>query len=88
MSSIGTKEQPILMKVVFVGDSGAGKTSLLRREAEDTFSKEHLATIGVDFRNKIYQVGKITVKAQLWDTAGQERFRSIQKPYYKGKMYF
>jgi Ras-related protein Rab-1A len=73
----------IRLKVVFVGDSGVGKTSLLRREADDAFSKEHLSTIGVDFRIKTYKVGKINAKAQLWDTAGQERFRSIQKPYYK-----
>ena len=77
----------MLIKVVFSGDSGVGKTSLLRREAENTFTQDHLATIGVDFRIKTYQVGKITAKAQLWDTAGQERFRSIQKPYYKGKSY-
>lgn len=74
----------MIVKVVFVGDSGVGKTSLLSREAENTFTKEHLATIGVDFRMKTYQVGKLSVKAQLWDTAGQERFRSIQKPYYRG----
>lgn len=73
----------MLLKIVFVGDSGVGKTSLLRREAEKTFTQEHLATIGVDFRIKTYAVGKIVAKAQLWDTAGQERFRSIQKPYYK-----
>ena len=73
----------MMLKIVFVGDSGVGKTSLLRREAENAFTQEHLATIGVDFRIKKYTVGKLTVKAQLWDTAGQERFRSIQKPYYK-----
>lgn len=73
----------MLLKIVFVGDSGVGKTSLLRREAEHTFTQEHLATIGVDFRIKCYNVGKLAVKIQLWDTAGQERFRSIQKPYYK-----
>ena len=76
-------QQEMVLKVVFTGDSGVGKTSLLRREAEDTFTREHLATIGVDFRIKTYQVGKISAKTQLWDTAGQERFRSIQKPYYK-----
>lgn len=73
----------MMLKIVFVGDSGVGKTSLLRREAENIFTQDHLATIGVDFRIKTYTVGKLTVKAQLWDTAGQERFRSIQKPYYK-----
>lgn len=79
----GMADYDLILKIVFVGDSGVGKTSLLRREAEKTFTQEHLATIGVDFRIKNYNVGKIVAKAQLWDTAGQERFRSIQKPYYK-----
>lgn len=73
----------MIVKLVFVGDSGVGKTSLINREYDDSFVKEHLATIGVDFRIKTYDLGLIKVKAQLWDTAGQERFRSIQKPYYK-----
>ena len=76
------------LKIVFVGDSAAGKTSLLLRQTEDTFTKEYLCTIGVDFKFKNYEVNKINVKAMLWDTAGQERFRSIQKPYYKGKNMF
>ena len=80
------EDQPqMVIKVVFVGDSGVGKTSLINREHDDTFVKEHLATIGVDFRIKTYDLGLLRVKAQLWDTAGQERFRSIQKPYYKSK---
>ena len=78
------EDQPqMVIKVVFVGDSGVGKTSLINREHDDTFVKEHLATIGVDFRIKTYDLGLLRVKGQLWDTAGQERFRSIQKPYYK-----
>lgn len=69
--------------MVFIGDSGVGKTSILRRQTENVFSQEHLATIGVDFKIKTYSVGKVKAKVQWWDTAGQERFRSIQKPYYK-----
>ena len=49
----------MMLKIVFTGDSGVGKTSLLRREAECTFTQEHIATIGVDFRIKTYKVGKI-----------------------------
>lgn len=71
-----------------MGDSGVGKTCLLSREYDDTFQEKHLATIGVDFRVKTYDLGLIKLKAQMWDTAGQERFRSIQKPYYKGTALF
>lgn len=87
MSKISENHQMIL-KIVFVGDSGVGKTSLIQREATNIFTQEHLATIGVDFRIKTYQIGKLSVKAQLWDTAGQERFRSIQKPYYRSTFLF
>lgn len=80
-----SQNHDMLLKVVFTGDSGVGKTSLLRRQTEKMFSEQHLATIGVDFKIKHYKVGKINAKAQLWDTAGQERFRSIQKPYYRSK---
>lgn len=61
----------MILKVVLVGDMGVGKTCLIQRVAENSFTQDHVATIGVDFRIKTYQVGKISVKAQLWDTAGQ-----------------
>jgi small GTP-binding protein len=77
----------MIVKVVFAGDSGVGKTSLITREYDESFNEKHLATIGVDFRVKNYDLGLVQIKAQLWDTAGQERFRSIQKPYYKSKIY-
>lgn len=65
-------EDPLMtLKVVFVGDSGVGKTSLLTREYDETFTERYLATIGVDFRIKTYDLGLFKVKAQLWDTAGQ-----------------
>lgn len=69
MSKIANPE--MRLKVVFVGDSGVGKTSLLRRESQQYFTDEFVCTIGVDFQIKNYKVGKINVKAQLWDTAGQ-----------------
>jgi small GTP-binding protein len=83
MSKLAAQHE-MRLKVVFVGDSGVGKTSLLTRAVDNQFNEQWVATIGVDFKIKQYQVGKINAKAMLWDTAGQERFRSIQKPYYKG----
>ncbi len=72
------------MKVCFTGDSGVGKTSLMRREVHDQFTEEFLATIGCDFYVKTYSLPTYDVKVQYWDTAGQERFRSITFNYFRG----
>lgn len=68
-----------------------GKSSILRRFADDSFQESYLATIGVDFRFKYnlplcrsITVNGDVVKLQIWDTAGQERFRTITGAYYKG----
>ena len=74
----------ILLKVVIVGDSGIGKSSLLVRFADQTFRESHKGTIGVDFRFKSLRSKKRVVKLQIWDTAGQERFRTMTSAYYRG----
>ena len=61
-----------------------GKSSILIRFAENQFSDNYLATIGVDFRFKKLQVDQKNIKFQIWDTAGQERFRTITSAYYRG----
>merc|ERR1712217_469495 len=73
-----------LFKLVLIGDSGAGKSSLLLRFADDTFTESYITTIGVDFRFKTIPVERKTIKLQIWDTAGQERFRTITSAYYRG----
>uniref|UniRef100_A0A7S4RL17 Uncharacterized protein n=1 Tax=Ditylum brightwellii TaxID=49249 RepID=A0A7S4RL17_9STRA len=74
-----------LFKIVLIGDSNVGKTSLLQRYADNSFPKAHMTTIGVDFRNKVVALESNKVaKLQIWDTAGQERFRSIASTYYRG----
>ncbi len=71
-------------KIVLIGDTGVGKSSLLLRFADDSFCQSHLSTIGVDFKVRSLRRddGKI-IKLQLWDTAGQERFRTITTAYYR-----
>lgn len=74
----------LLFKLVLIGDTGVGKSCLLLRFADDSFTESYITTIGVDFRFRTIIVGDKTVKLQIWDTAGQERFRTITSAYYRG----
>ena len=73
-----------LFKLLIIGESGVGKTCILLRFTDDSFTANHLTTIGIDFKIKIIELEGKTIKLQIWDTAGQERFRTITKTYYKG----
>ena len=73
-----------LFKLLIIGESGVGKTCLLLRFTDDSFTANHLTTIGIDFKIKIINLEGKLIKLQIWDTAGQERFRTITKTYYKG----
>ena len=67
-----------------IGNSGVGKSCLLIRFTDDTWSDSYVTTIGVDFKIKTLDVDGKSVKLQIWDTAGQERFRNIISSYYRG----
>jgi small GTP-binding protein len=84
MSSNHPIPYDFLTKILLIGDSGVGKTSLLVRFNEQTFTTTHITTIGIDLRSKVVDVEGSKVKVQIWDTAGQERFQSITKSYYRG----
>ncbi|KAH8302061.1 hypothetical protein KR044_002311 [Drosophila immigrans] len=74
----------IMGKVIMLGDSGVGKTSLLIRFRDGRYVPSYfLSTVGIDFRNKVVVVDGTRVKLQIWDTAGQERFRSVTHAYYR-----
>jgi len=73
-----------LFKILLIGDSGVGKTSLLFRYVDGVFNPEFQSTIGVDFKITTLGVDGRHVKMQLWDTAGQDRFRNIVASYYRG----
>merc|ERR1719473_2090195 len=70
-------------KLLLIGDSGVGKSSLLLRFTDDLF-EELSPTIGVDFKVKVLTVNRKKVKLTIWDTAGQERFRTLTASYYRG----
>jgi Ras-related protein Rab-8A len=74
----------IKLKIMIVGNSCVGKSSILMRYCSNTFQRTHIQTIGVDFQTKHLRVHGHGAMLQIWDTAGQERFRSITNTYYRG----
>ncbi len=79
-----SSEKSETFKILTIGESGVGKTCILRRFVEDKFLKNHLATIGIDFKTKTVKIKNKDIKLKIWDTAGEERFRNITTQYYKG----
>uniref|UniRef100_A0A672PZ81 Calcium release activated channel regulator 2A n=1 Tax=Sinocyclocheilus grahami TaxID=75366 RepID=A0A672PZ81_SINGR len=72
-----------LFKIVLVGNSSVGKTSLLRRFCDNFFHSGTCATVGIDYSVKTLTVDNSQVALQMWDTAGQERYRSITKQFFR-----
>lgn len=79
-----TSAKGLMIKLLLIGDSGAGKTALLMRHCSNTFSASRISTIGIDFRIKKMEIDGENIMLQIWDTAGQERFRTITQSYYRG----
>ncbi|KAL3271703.1 hypothetical protein HHI36_022175 [Cryptolaemus montrouzieri] len=74
----------VLLKVIILGDSSVGKTSLMNQYVNRKFSNQYKATIGADFLTKEVTVDDRSVTMQIWDTAGQERFQSLGVAFYRG----
>lgn len=77
-------------KVVLVGDTNVGKTSILQRYAKDTFKTDIEPTIGPQFMSRLVEIESqdtggepAKMKLQIWDTAGQEKYRSVTPIYYR-----
>lgn len=69
------------IKLIFLGDQGTGKSSILNRFVNDKFDENYQATIGLDFNSKIVKIDNQDVRLLLFDTAGQEKFRSLIQMY-------
>ncbi|XP_026555027.1 ras-related protein Rab-10-like isoform X2 [Pseudonaja textilis] len=78
-----------LAKIVMVGDSFVGKTSILRRYTDFCTtgrapSSSYITTVGIDFKEKTISCDNTTMKLQIWDTAGQERFHTFTTSFFRG----
>jgi len=74
----------LLFKIVVLGESGVGKTSLLVRYVQNSFTIATKSTIGSDFLSKDINVENRPITLQIWDTAGQERFQGLGTSFYRG----
>lgn len=77
-------EYDFLFKILFIGNSGTGKSAIVNRYVDEKFDEEFTSTIGVDFKIKSLIHNENIIKLQIWDTAGQERFKTITSNYYRG----
>lgn len=77
-------EYDYLLKFLIIGDSGVGKSCILLRFADDTYTEAYITSIGIDFKIRKINMEGNRIKLQIWDTAGQERFRTITSSYYRG----
>jgi small GTP-binding protein len=69
-------------KIILLGDSGVGKTSILKKYIENKFTNEYQCTIGIDFSTKFLEISGKNVTLKIWDTFGTEKYLSIAKSYY------
>jgi small GTP-binding protein len=85
--AVAVQAEPIAketIRLLMLGDSGVGKSSLMIRFTNSTFSQQMMGTTGIDMRVKQMFIDNRWVRIQIWDTAGQERFHSISRTYYRG----
>ena len=73
-----------IYKILLIGESNVGKTSIILRFTDNTFDSTGISTLGVDVKCKFVSYNNIKIKLIIWDTAGQERFRGLAKNYFHG----
>ena len=82
-SQISQSDNFINFKIIIRGDSGVGKSSLLKRAVQNTFDTNYQATIGFEFLLMHFKVNDLKIKLQIWDTCGEEMYRSLVQGFYR-----
>ena len=78
------QEHDHMFKLIIIGDTGVGKSCLMKRVMDEEFRQEHQVTIGVEFGSYGVRIDGKIIKLQIWDTAGQESFKSVTRIFYRG----
>ena len=76
-------EIKLTIRLLLLGDSSVGKTSILNKYIANKFIENNIATLGVEYMDKTVDYNNFKIKLQIWDTSGEEKYRSITKSYYK-----
>ena len=82
-SQISQSDTFINFKIIIIGDSGVGKSSLLKRAVHNRYDDSYQATIGFEFLLMHFKVNELKIKLQIWDTCGQEMYRSLVQGFYR-----
>ena len=81
--SIEEEYYDLKIRLMLIGDSNVGKTSIIKRYCNNQFSPSYISTVGIDFETKYLRLNGKIINLQIWDTAGQERYKVLAKNYYK-----
>ena len=84
LKKLKMSQNHITHKIILLGESAVGKTSIINRLTKDTFSNLTISTVNEFYIEKEFKIKDDKIILEIWDTAGQEKFRSIVKNYYKG----
>ena len=82
-NDVSQSDNYINFKIIIIGDSGVGKSCLLKRAVHNIFDDKYQATLGFEFLCMHYQVNEIKMKLQIWDTCGQETYKSLVQGFYR-----
>ncbi|MGV9173941.1 MAG: Rab family GTPase [Promethearchaeia archaeon] len=78
------KQDLLIIKTIVVGDAKVGKTSIVLRFTDHTFTQKYLPTIGVNITQKDLKVEDVQLRFMLWDIAGQDKFKNFRKHFFAG----